>query len=86
MGAFLHMNWVVLANANNYLISLLPDAETVYGFSEPGRFKGMENPMFVGGAWFDSETAGEGDDTLGLKATLRFEDCRRGPQAIAAYS
>ena len=23
---------------------------------------------------------------IALKATLRFEDCRRGPQAIGAYS
>jgi len=85
LGAYLHMNWSVIGNANNYLIQLLPEAETVYGFSEPGRFKGMEVPMFVGGVWFASEPGGD-EDVLGLKATLRFEDCRRGPQAIAAFS
>lgn len=85
LAAFLHMNWGVLGVANNYLIELEQEAETVYGFSEPGRFRSGEVPVFVGGAWFSSEP-GDGDDTLGLKATLRFEDCRRGPQAIAAFS
>ena len=82
LGAFLHMNWVVLGNANDLLCSLEQDA-TVYGFSEPARFRGGEVPMLVGGDWFDDEP---GEEPTGIKATLRFEDCRRGPQAIAAFS
>lgn len=83
--AFLHMNWGAMQDANNNLMTLTPDTEIAYGFSEPARFRGMDEPQFVGGDWFGSEPT-EVEAPLGLKATLRFEDCRRGPQAIGAYS
>lgn len=71
---FLHMNWGVLQDANNNLVALEPDAMNVYGFCEPARYRGADNPVLVGGEWFGAEP--EADD-VGLKADMRFEDCRR---------
>lgn len=78
--AFLHMNWGVLQDANNYLVTLSPDASVVYGFCEPARYRGMEQATFQTGEWFASE---EGED-VGLKSELTFEDARR-LQPIAQY-
>ncbi len=86
LASFLHMDWGVMQDQNNWLLTLLPGTQTIYGFSEPARFRGMDEPRIVGGEWFDAGEQGEGSDAMGLVATLRFEDCRRGPQAIAAYS
>ena len=87
LAALLHMDWWLLQDANNYLISMLPQAATVHGFSEPARYRLTDTAMFVGDEWFGSEGGpGESDEPLGLKATIHFEDCRRGPQAIAAFS
>jgi hypothetical protein len=80
---FLHMNWSLLQPANQYLLDVNPDATLVYGFSEPARFRSGDVPVLVGGEWFAAEP--EATD-VGLKAELRFEDCRRGPQAIASYT
>ncbi len=82
MRAFMHMNWGVLQDANNNLVAFLPDAQTVYGFVEPARYRGMEVPVLQGGDWFASMP--EASD-VGLKSQLRFEDCRR-LQAIATYT
>jgi hypothetical protein len=79
--AFFHQNWSVLGAANNYLVELNPDAQTIYGFCEPARYRGMEIPLLVGGDWFGADPGAE--DT-GLKAEMRFEDARR-LQAIGSY-
>jgi hypothetical protein len=79
--AFLHMNWGILQDANQNLISLEPDANMVYGFVEPAHFAGMETPILVGGEWFNAEP--EASD-VGLKAELRFDGTRR-LQPIALY-
>ncbi len=47
--AFLHMNWGLLGPANTYLVQMNPDAEFVYGFCEPPRYRGMETPTLVHG-------------------------------------
>jgi hypothetical protein len=79
--AFLHMNWAILGEANTILINLNPDAEIVYGFAEPGRFRGMAIPELVGGDWLWSEPESE---DVALKAELRFEDaCRQ--QALESF-
>jgi hypothetical protein len=79
--AFMHMNWGVLQDANQNLINFNPQAELVYGFCEPARFRGMDLPVWALGDHFGSEPD-SGD--LGLKAELRFADCLRF-QAIATY-
>jgi hypothetical protein len=86
LASLLHMDWGVLQDANNNLISLLPGAQTIYGFSEPARFRGMDEPQLVGQEWLGGGEETEGAEDVALKGTLRFEDCRRGPQAIANYS
>ena len=80
--SFLHMNWGILQDANNNLVNWTPDAESVYGFSEPARYRGMETPILVGPDWFWAE---EGSGMTGLKSELHFEDCRR-LQAIASFT
>ena len=79
---FLHMNWQVLANANQYLVEMVGDVQEVYGFAEPARYRGAEVPVLVGGEHFWAEP----DSTeIGLKAMARFERCRR-LQAIGSFS
>ncbi len=81
MRAMLHMDWGVLGDANTNIVTMNPDANVVYGFCEPARYRGHEDPQLVGGEWFSAEP-----DALdmGLKAELRFEDARR-LQPIATY-
>lgn len=83
--ALLHMNWgfVVLQqqrpnSANDNLQAWTTG--TLYGFSEPMRFSGMEYPRTVGGEWFGSDP--EATD-VGLKSMLSFRDARRfQPQTL----
>jgi len=82
--SFFHMDWVMMAEANQNLLSMMPEVSVVYGFSEPARFGTMETPVFVGAEWFNAEP--EDDLQLGLKSEIQFVNCRRGPQAIAYYS
>lgn len=70
----LNMAWEILGTANNYLIDLNPDAQTVYGFVEPAHYTGMDIPMLVGEDWFDAEPD---SGNTGLKSELRFADARR---------
>jgi hypothetical protein len=78
----LHMNWGMLQDANNYLVTLMPEAPTIYGFCEPAHFANMEVPTFVGSDWFLSEPD---DMNVGLKSKLSFTNARR-MQAIAVYT
>jgi hypothetical protein len=79
---FLHMAWGILQDANENLLNFNPDnTGIVYGFCEPARYRGKIKPVLVGGEWFSATP--EADD-VGLKADLRFEDCRRF-QPIGAY-
>jgi hypothetical protein len=82
LGIFLHMNWGVLQDANNVLVSLAGDVMTVEGFCEPAQWASMEVPTLVGGEWFGASPDSE---DVGLKAELQFERCRR-LQAIAIYT
>jgi hypothetical protein len=75
-----HMAWGWLQDANNLLLKRSTGTGTVYGFCEPARYRGMDEPRLVGGEWF--QAGAEGD--VGLVATLRFEDCRRF-QAMATF-
>jgi hypothetical protein len=86
--AVFHQNWVVIAAANDYLVKLLPDVEEVHGFSEPAQFMGGEVPTLVGSEWLGDEPPTETDEDvpMALKATLTFDECRRGPQPIGVYS
>lgn len=70
----LNMAWETLQTANNYLVDLNPDAQTIYGFVEPPHYTGMEIPQFVGEDWFDAEPD---SGNTGLKSELRFADARR---------
>ncbi len=81
--AFMHMNWGVLQDANTNLVNLEPGANLVYGFCEPARYRGRNDPPdLVGGEWFAAEPEAE---DVGITSELRFEDCRR-LQAIATYT
>lgn len=84
---YFHMAWAVLQGANTYLVRWNPDAPTVYGFCEPAHFAGMDTPVLVGPEWFMAEMPeeGEGTDDVGLKAVLRFADCRR-LQALGTFT
>jgi hypothetical protein len=77
----LHMNWLMLGVANNYLVTLETDAEVVYAFAEPAHFADMDIPALIGGEWFGAK----GGDNTGLVAELRFARCRRF-QALQVFS
>jgi hypothetical protein len=79
--SFLHMDWGILQDANDYMVAMEPDAMSVNGFCEPAAFKGMDIPVLVGPEWFDAKP---GSDQVGLKADLRFDGARR-LQPIATY-
>ena len=73
------MNWgfVVLQgqtpnSANDNLAAW--STGTVYGFVEPMRFTGMDQPQLVGGEWFNADPESDSD---GIKASLSFGRCRR---------
>lgn len=83
LATFLHMDWGVMQEANNNLQKMMPDVLTVYGFSEPAQFAGAETPILVGSEWFSADPD---DVDVGLKSSISFVRCRRGPQAIASYS
>ena len=84
--SMLHMDWGALGDANNYLVGLFPQANVVYGFCEPARYRGMDTPRLVGPSWFMAEEpSGEGLDQVGLVASLHFKGARR-LQAIATYT
>jgi hypothetical protein len=78
---FLHMNWAILQIANTYLVNSAMDGNAVYGFCEPFRYRGMETATLVGGEWFSADPEAA---EVGLKADIRFADCRR-MQPIGAY-
>ncbi len=73
--------WGVLQAANDYIVTMSPEAEVVYGFCEPPLYRGMEVPVLVGGDWFSAEP--DAPD-VGLKSELRWTGCRRF-QPIATY-
>lgn len=79
---FLHMNWAVLQDANNNLVVLNPNADLIYGFCEPARYKGLSEPNLVGPEWFMAEA---GDQSVGLVGVLSFADARR-LQAMGTYT
>lgn len=75
----IHMNWrmTVLSGQNpssaNDNLSAWANG-VVYGFCEPMRFLNVEVPKLVGGEWFGADP---GADDVGLKATLKFGNCKR---------
>lgn len=84
--ALLHMNWnlVVMTgrtpnSANDNLAAWATG--TVYGFSEPMRFLGMEAPKLVSGEWFGA--APDAED-VGIRSTLAFGRARRFQPVTAA--
>ena len=79
---FLHMNWGVIQDANNFLIAWEPDQMTVYGFCEPARFRTMDAPALHGGEWFGAQ---EDASLVALVAALHFEDARR-LQALQTFT
>lgn len=85
--AFLHMNWNVVVvtgrtpnSANDNLAAWLTG--TVYGFCEPARYRGAEDPALVGAAWMSAEPKAE---SFAIKSQLSFCDAKRfQPQRAAA--
>lgn len=78
--AVLHMNWDVLQAANDLLAEVAgrQGYDSVYGFCEPMRYRGMETPQPCTGEWFGAEEgADEGESIVGLKSDLRMEGARR---------
>ncbi len=79
---YLHMNWPITvqtgqmpASANDNLVAWCPsDVSSVYGFVEPAHYTGEERPQLVGPDWFSAEP---GNESVGLKAELKFEGARR---------
>lgn len=80
--SLLHMDWGLLQAANTYLTQWASDEVTVYGFAEPARYRGCEQPHLEGGAWLVADPAAE---NTCLVAEMRFEDARR-LQAIGFYT
>lgn len=85
--AYLHMNWQITVlmgqtpnSANDNLIAWGSGTE-VYGFVEPARYRGREEPRLVGGEWFSSTPDTE---DMGVVAALRFEDAKRFQPQTAA--
>lgn len=88
---FLHMNWNVVvitgrtprsANDNLALWAIpYPNDTTVYGFTEPMRFRSMSTTVLVGGEWFGADPEAE---EVGIKADLTFVDCKRFQPVTAA--
>jgi hypothetical protein len=90
---FLHMNWEITViigrtppSANDNLVTWAPPTDNdklagksaVYGFCEPARFAGADNPTLVGSAWMRSEPAeADGEDEFALKAEMRFSGAKR---------
>ena len=70
----LHMNWNVIQNANENMVTWATDAETIYGFCEAARYTGREKPVLVGPDWFSMDGGGE---DMGIKGTLLFDFARR---------
>jgi hypothetical protein len=86
IASLLHMDWQTMAAANNYLVAMLPEAPTVYGFAEPARYRGGATDVQWGyDEWVSAEEESDGEGKVCIHAMLRFEDCRR-LQAIAAFS
>lgn len=84
--AYLHMNWerTVLTgrnpnSANDNLAAWC--AGTVYGFSEPARYRGPEKARLVGGEWFAAEPEAA---EMGIVSEMRFEGARRFQPQTAA--
>lgn len=78
--AFLHMNWGMIVlqsqtppSANDNLA--LWATGTVYGFCEPARYQGAEEPVLVGQAeWMGADPKSE---EFAIKSELRFVDAKR---------
>lgn len=78
---FLHMNWYVIGQANNYLLELYAESQYVNGFCEPAHWEYTDQPKIVGGEWFGAD---DKSINAGLVAEIRFRDARR-LQAIATF-
>lgn len=82
---FLHMNWVITVqqgqvpnSANDNLAAWA--SGTVYGFTEPARYKGAEIPHLVGGEWFAADPDAA---DMGIVSELRFEGAKRFQPVLA---
>ncbi len=81
--ALMHMAWDVLGIANTYLVQWAGDeVSEVYGFCEAFRYRGEAQPSWCYGDWFTGDPSSA---DLGLKAEMRFDDCRRF-QALGTYT
>lgn len=84
--AFLHSNWKITVltgqtpnSANDNLAAWATG--TVYGFVEPARYQGAEDPKLVGGDWMSSDADVE---DFALKSELRFANAKRFQPQTAA--
>lgn len=78
--SLLHSNWriIVLQNqtpnsANDNLREWAQEGE-VYGFVEPARYQGAEQPRLVGGEWFTSDPESE---EIGVVSEIKFVNAKR---------
>ena len=79
----LHMNWQMTVLTGQTPSSMTRSANdnlmawatgTVYGFSEPARYRGAEIPTLVGADWLGAEPDSE---AFAIKAEMRFEGAKR---------
>lgn len=84
--AYLHMNWAITVmtnqtppSANDNLAAWTPSG-SVYGFIEPAKYEGRDQPEIVGGDWFGAEP----DPNVGIKCEMRFSGARRMQPNTAA--
>lgn len=84
--AYLHMNWRITVltgqtpNSANDNLSAWATG-TVYGFSEPARYRPSESPSLQGGEWLGADPdVGE----FCVKSELRFEGAKRFQAVLAA--
>ena len=70
----IHSDYVVMNKANDYIEQTIVGNATVYGFSEPLRFKGPPKVEEKSGAWFHADPQSV---EVGLALSLNFARARR---------
>jgi hypothetical protein len=71
---FMHMNWGVIQDANNYLVQWAKEEVVVCGFAEPARYTTTETPRFESGAWLSADADA---DHVALVGVAHFDRARR---------
>lgn len=72
--ALFNKNWQVVQRANQTLVELNPQADTIYGFCESPIFGGRDAAQWVGPDWFSADPS---STHFGLVSQLRFDRMRR---------